>query len=96
MGRLERTTFNILRSFPVNTLHTDSEIWLRVQEALPLARRDDFARAICEVGRRHGLIGGLLERGDERLWGCALRSKIREMPSEALLLIGAKLEPIGR
>mgnify|MGYP001576580628 CR=1 FL=1 len=95
MGRLERTIFGILSSFPENTLHTDAEVWCKVREMLPLVRRDDFARTMCEVGRRHGLIGGLFERGYERLWGFALRSKITEMPSEALCIIGAKLKSRG-
>lgn len=90
MGRLERTIFNILSSFPKNTLHTDAEIWLAVHEALPLARRNNFARAMCEVERQHGLVGGLFDRGYERVWGFALRSKITEMPSKAFFLIGAR------
>ena len=54
MGQLERTIFNILRSFPENTLHTDTEIKRLVRENLPEVRNADFARAMCEIGRRSG------------------------------------------
>ncbi len=93
MGQLERKIFEILSSFPENTFHTDVEIWQRVQGVFQNVRRDDFARAICEVGRRHGLVGGFFTNGDERAWGFALRSKISDFPNNALLTIGAKFQP---
>ena len=90
---LVHVVFEILHSAPQNTFQSKEELWERVLERVPRARREDFERAVGKIHVRFGLAVGWIERGDTRVWGIALHSRVTEMPPNALLVIGARINP---